>query len=72
MYTLVRELWGRRLFIEQLPALVAAFVIADVFYKFGSFALECAAFLVTWAVIDALIQVVASVLRRASRRARSR
>lgn len=70
MYTLVRELWGRRLFIEQLPALVAAFVIADVFYKFGSFALECAAFLITWAVIDALIQVVASV--PASRRARSR
>ena len=40
--------------------------------EFGSFALECSAFLVTWAVIDALIQVVASVLRPALRRARSR
>jgi len=27
---------------------VASFVIAEVFYKFHSFTLECAAFLVTW------------------------
>ena len=72
MYTLVRELWGRRLVIEQLPALVGAFVIADVFYKFGSFALECVAFLGTWFVIDALIQAVAMAVRPASRRERSR
>ena len=28
--------------------LPASFVIAEVFYKFHSFTLECAAFLVTW------------------------
>ena len=33
-------------------SLVVAFAIATVFYKFGSFALECLAFLATWAVID--------------------
>ncbi|MEM7022599.1 MAG: hypothetical protein AAF637_08380 [Pseudomonadota bacterium] len=64
MYTLVRDLWGRRLFTEQLPALVGAFAIADIFYKFGSFALECVAFLVTWFVIDAIIQALVRVSKR--------
>ena len=39
----------RRVFFGSL---VVAFAIATVFYKFGSFALECLAFLATWAVID--------------------
>jgi hypothetical protein len=33
---------------RELPALFAAFVIAELFYKFHSFTLECAAFLATW------------------------
>jgi hypothetical protein len=32
--------------------LVIAFAIASFFYKFGSFSLECLAFLATWFVID--------------------
>lgn len=36
--------------------LVVAFAIASVFYRFGSFALECVAFLLTWAVIDYPVQ----------------
>lgn len=56
MYTFVRSLPTRRLFIEQFPAMVSAWLIAELFYKFGSFSLECAAFLLTWFVLDALIQ----------------
>jgi hypothetical protein len=41
---------------------VLSFTIAELFYKFHSFTLETLAFLVTWAVIDALIQVVRHAL----------
>jgi len=39
-------------------SLVVAFAIAALFYKFGSFALECLAFLATWALIDLPLQAV--------------
>ena len=56
MYTLLRTLPLRRLLAEQFPALAIAWVIAELFYKFHSFSLECAAFLLTWFVLEALIQ----------------
>lgn len=56
MFTLLRSLTLRRFLVEQLPALAIAWVIAELFYKFHSFSLECAAFLLTWFVLDALIQ----------------
>lgn len=52
MYTLLRSLTTRQLVATQLPALVGALVVAEVFYKFHSFTLECVAFLATWAVFD--------------------
>jgi len=57
MYTLIRSMPWARLLLEQLPAVVLSFVIAELFYKFHSFTLETMAFLVTWGVIDAVIQV---------------
>lgn len=56
MFTLLRMLSVRRLLVEQFPALALAWLIAELFYKFHSFSLECAAFLVTWFVLDALVQ----------------
>lgn len=35
-----------------LASLVIAFAVATAFYRFGSFALECVAFVATWALID--------------------
>ena len=64
MYTLIRSVPASRLLREQLPALVASFVIAEVFYKFHSFTLECLAFLVTWFAIDGVISLVTGKLRR--------
>lgn len=58
MYSLIRVLPAKQLAYEQVPALVIAWFIAELFYKFHSFTLECGAFLATWFVIDALIQVV--------------
>jgi hypothetical protein len=56
MYTLLRTLSVRRLLVEQFPSIAIAWLIAELFYKFKSFSLECAAFLFTWFVLDALIQ----------------
>lgn len=53
MYTLIQSLPARRLAIEQAPALFAAFIIAEFFYKFHSFTWECLAFLATWTAFDA-------------------
>jgi len=56
MYTLLRSLSLKRLLSEQLPAFGLALFVAEVFYKFHSFLLECGAFLATWFVLDWLIQ----------------
>ena len=56
MFTLLRMLSVRRLLIEQLPSIAAAWLIAELFYKFHSFSLECAAFLATWFMFDALLK----------------
>jgi len=57
MFTLFREVPPRRLLLEQAPAFGSAFLIAEFFYKFGSFTLELFAFLATWFAIDAVIQL---------------
>ena len=64
MYTLFRSLSIKRLTTEQLPAIALAWVIAEMFYKFHSFTLECLAFLATWFVIDAVIQLALRLVRQ--------
>jgi len=56
MYTLMRAIPKRQLLLEQVPVLGGSLVIAELFYKFGSFTLECVAFLATWFVLDALLR----------------
>lgn len=55
MFTLFRSVPLTTLLATQAPALMISFLIAELFYKFKSFTLECLAFLVTWFVIDALV-----------------
>jgi hypothetical protein len=62
MYTLFRLLPWRHLLAQQLPVLLAAWLVAETFYKFRSFTLECAAFLVTWFVFDFVVQTVRRTL----------
>ena len=54
MYSLFRLVSTRQLLLEQAPLLAVSILIAELFYKFGSFTLECIAFLATWALVDAL------------------
>ena len=62
MYTLLRTLPFRDILLEQLPAFGISFIIAEAFYKFHSFTLECIAFLATWYAIDALQHLIKNKL----------
>ena len=62
MFTLFNRLGRNELLFRQLPSLVAALAIAELFYKFHSFALECLAFLATWFVLDALAHLLGRLI----------
>ncbi len=53
MYSMTRNTTIRSLLVEQAPSFLVAFTVAELFYKFHSFTLECLAFLATWYVFDA-------------------
>jgi hypothetical protein len=58
MFSYVRQAGIPTVLAQEGPALVASFVIAEVFYKFHSFTLECAAFLVTWYALSWLQSLI--------------
>lgn len=63
MLEFIRALRSRSGLALRLPGLLLAFLIAELFYKFHSFVLECAAFLMTWLVLDWAAERIAAVLR---------
>lgn len=52
MYQLLRGRSLKAISTDALPPLVLAFVIAELFYKWHSFTLECGGFLATWFALD--------------------
>jgi hypothetical protein len=64
MYSLIARTPLRQLMVRHAPTLVGALAIAEMFYKWHSFLLEAAGFLVTWFVLDAGVSVVERLLRR--------
>ena len=58
MFSLIKDL-GLRIAVKQeaVPFLIA-FAIAEFFFKFKSFALECLAFLAVWFVLSFLQSLV--------------
>jgi hypothetical protein len=52
MYQLFHGRSFKSISADSLPPLAIAFLIAEFFYKWHSFTLECAGFLVTWFVLD--------------------
>lgn len=61
MYTLTRLLPIEELLLRQAPALLLSLFLAEAFYKFGSFSLECVAFLGTWFVLDLVGKLVSQL-----------
>ncbi len=43
---------------RETPALGGSLILAETFYKFGSFSLECVSFMGTWFVLSALLHVL--------------
>lgn len=64
MYRLTRLMPPRELVAAQLPMLLIALAIAELFYKFHSFLLECTAFLATWYLLDLFVHVMRGCTRR--------
>ena len=65
MFELLRSSTLRQLLARQAPALVISLVVAEMFYKFGSFTLECLGFLVTWFVLDSDVRARRTRVRQA-------
>lgn len=63
MYTLIRSLSFKQLISQQVPSLGISLITAELFYKFHSFALECAAFLATWYAVDLSIHFIRARLK---------
>lgn len=60
MYTLFRNSSLKVLISVQAPPLLISFVVASLFFKWKSFALECLGFLALWFVLDAAFTAVRS------------
>ncbi|HEY3040104.1 MAG TPA: hypothetical protein VGJ66_15300 [Pyrinomonadaceae bacterium] len=58
MYTMIKRISYGELLLEQLPVLTASLLIAEFFYRFHSFTLECVAFLTIWYALDAGIKLL--------------
>ena len=59
MLHMIRSTSVKKLLMLESPAALSALVIAELFYKFGSFTLECLAFLPTWFVVSYLLDRIA-------------
>ena len=58
MFTLLKSLHSRQVYLSEPVSFVAALIIAELFYKFHSFLLETGAFLLTWFVLGAIVHTV--------------
>ncbi len=59
MYTLYRDMGWKKAVWSEAPSLGTSLVIAELFYKFHSFTLECVAFLATWFAVSYLFSLAA-------------
>ncbi len=69
MYSLIRDVGLRNVLRREAPTGIVSIVIAELFYKFHSFTLECVAFLATWFVISFVCSSVVAAIRGQSRSA---
>ena len=64
MYSMSRNVALPQLLLKELPSLVGAILLAEIFFKWGSFTLECIGFLVTWYILSAAISTLTELARR--------
>ena len=64
MYALLRHREGPAVTAREASTFAVALVLAEAFYKFHSFSLECVAFLATWAALSGLADLGRRLLLR--------
>ena len=64
MYSMISRLSARQLLRRQVPTLIGALAIAELFYKWHSFLLETGGFLLTWYALDATVSLAERMLDR--------
>jgi hypothetical protein len=57
MYALLCRVGVREGILVEAPSFALSLVVAEFFYKFHSFTLECLAFLATWLAASALVRL---------------
>ena len=62
MYRMIQSNGVFRTLVNEGPGLAIALAIAEFFYKFHSFLLECIAFLATWFLISFVFDRIAKRL----------
>jgi hypothetical protein len=62
MFTLLKSLKERHVYLSEPVSFIAALVIAELFYKFHSFLLETGAFLATWFVLGTIVHTLARLM----------
>lgn len=72
MFSLLHRVGWSRDFAVEFPSFAVAWVLAELFYKFHSFSIECAAFLATWYCLSGLVSLAVPTIepRRKAVRAR--
>ncbi len=60
MYSIVKYQGVKKFLVSEMPALGISLLISETIYKFGSFLLECSAFLVTWYISSYLFNKLIS------------
>ena len=64
MYSLIQTLGFQQSAKQELAPFIVAFLVAELFYKFHSFTLECVAFLITWAILSYVQSLVVGSRRQ--------
>jgi hypothetical protein len=64
MYSLFKSMSIQQWIKEQLPTLGLSILVAELFFKFHSFTLECVGFLCTWFVFDWVIGFLKRLTRK--------
>ena len=61
MFDRIVAMPDREILMVAGPTLVASLVVAEIFYKFGSFILEAVAMLATWWALTTVVRLVLSL-----------
>lgn len=64
MYTLLQNKRAKTIVKKEMPSLLISLFVTEMFCRFGSFALECSAFIAIWTGLSFSINTVLSWLEK--------